>query len=220
MKLSTLLSFLFVCMAAIPAQAQDHELYFARAGAYLAYADAESRITYAALTDKIFDPTVAQQSIDELKRILDSAKRQLDRAAALLPEAKAKNEADILAVREKVVSAERQLDKLNALVAAEVEALQKALSDEEEELEEEEGEEKPETDWAAIRGAAAWFAEDVSAAKTAFAVTSKKLVARPIKPVPKPRGAEKIDQRSGTSLTVRLMAPLGRAGLTSSSHAS
>lgn len=169
-------------LGARPAQASEHELYYAQAGAMLNYAEAEVRVLYAAVTQRVFDPTVTRQASEELERILEQAKRQVGRAATLLPEAQSKHEGALSELKEQIIAAERQLEKLDAIVEAAV----TALTAEEDELEE--GEEAPETDWAAIRASCAWLAQDIKKAGTTYGAVSRRLALKPLRFPPPPRG--------------------------------
>lgn len=167
------------------ARASEHELYYAQAGGMLNYAEAEVRILYAAVTQRIFDPTITRQSTEELERILTLAKRQVGRAGTLLPEKLSKHQDGIDAIKEKIIAAERQLEKCKEITYAAIEAL--TAEEVEEELDEEEG--APATDWSAIRTACAWVAQDIKAARTSYAAATKRLAIKPVRFPPPPSGS-------------------------------
>jgi hypothetical protein len=174
-------------LGAQTARASEHELYYAQAGAMLDYAGAEVRILYAAVTQRIFDPTITRQASDELERTLEQAKRQVRRTGALLPESMSKHEDAVGALEEQIIGAERQLEKFDTIVEAAI----TALTADEDELEE--GEEPPETDWAALRSSCAWLAKDIEKAKRTHAGVARRLGMKPLRSPPTPRGERPAD---------------------------
>lgn len=169
--------------SAAEAGASEHELYFAQAGAMLNYAEAEVRVLYAAVTQRVFDPTVTKQALDELERILTLAKRQAGRASTLLPEPLEKHQEAMGELKDAIIAAERQLEKSREIIEGAIEA----LTAEESEVEDEEEEGTPQTDWAAIRTSAAWLAQDIKGARTTYAGIARRLPAKALRFPPPPR---------------------------------
>lgn len=163
------------------ARGSEHELYYVQAGALLNYAEAEVRVLYAAVTQRVFDPTVTKQAMDELERTLTRAKRQVGRAGTLLPEKASRHEEAIDGIRKKVIAAERQLARVREIVDT---AIERLTSDETED----EGEEAAPTDWEAIRASCAWLGKDIKAARTAHAATRRRMALKPLRFPPTPRG--------------------------------
>lgn len=162
------------------AHAQGHELPFAQAGAALEYADAEARILHAAVTAKQFDLGFTKQVLEELEKALAEAKRSVDRAETLLPDNLAKMSEKLLELRDKVVAAETQRERLATLIADETKVL---LAEDEEEAAE-----LPPTDWKLLEGQAAWLAVDVDAASAAHSQIARALKAPMPKAVRRPKG--------------------------------
>lgn len=173
------------------ALAQSHDLQYAQAGALLTYAQAELNLLYAALTDKQFDPKLTKDTIDELNRSLQDAKKRIDRTIALLPENKAKAEPDLEKLRAQIKTCQDSLTKL----ANDIEEQTAAPSDEEgglgepktndDELPAEEGAQR---DWELLKRGTGWLGVDLAAARKSYARLARKVGVRRIKTPPKPRG--------------------------------
>jgi len=168
--------------SAVPAQASEHELYYAHAGAMLDFAEAEVRVVYAAVTQRVFDPTITRQSTEELERVLEQSKRQVGRAATLLPEKLEKHRDAIEQLKQQIIAAERQLEKMKTIIEETVEA--QSVDEEEEELEEGEA---PKADWAGMQASCAWLAKDVRQAKATHAALATRLGIKPLRAPPAPR---------------------------------
>lgn len=189
---------LCVCSMAVmglakPAQAQDHSLHFAQAGALLDYSDAELRILYAAVTAREYDPKVTKETVEELKRALGDAKRYAGRASTLLPEKLAKHEPQVEKLRSAISAAEDQLTKL----ATDIDEQTKSLTsgDEEVELgsraeaEDAEGAAEPATvNWDLLKSGTGWLSVDVGEARKMYKGLAGKLGVRSLPAAPKPRG--------------------------------
>lgn len=166
------------------ASAQTHEIYFHQTGALLAYANAQVRILYAAITAKEFDPDATKKTVEELQRAVSTAKTMVDRVQGLLPENMAKLEPDLVKFREQVKAAEDQLRKL----ATDIEE-QTAPKEEEEEPElDEEGKQVPQRDWNLLKRGCGWLSADLAAAKSGYGKLVLKLKVKPVRAVPKPSG--------------------------------
>lgn len=165
--------------AAAPASAQTHHLPYVQAGVSLDYAESEVRILYAAVTARQFDLGLTKQTLEEVKEGLRDAKVALDRAETLLPEKLAGRSEAVLAVRERVVTAEAQVEKLAEAIVEQT----RVLTEEEEDVED-----LPPTDWKLLERQTGWLAVDVAAARTAHGRLGPALKARMPKKVPRPRG--------------------------------
>lgn len=179
-KMLTALVALGLAAQAAPAMAQTHALPYAQAGVALDYADDEVRVLYAAVTAKQFDLGFTQQTLTEIENALANAKRNIDRAETLLPDGMSKMSAPVLAVREKIVAAETQLEKLKVVITEQTKAL--TMEDEEE------AEELPPTDWKLMEAETGWLAMDIGEAGKAHGKLSGKLKAKMPGKVKKPRG--------------------------------
>ncbi len=166
------------------ASAQTHDLPYAQSGVALDYAEMEARVLYASVTAKQFDVPFTRNMLEQLGLGLAEAKRNLDRAEALLPESLEGRANAIRGVRDLVVAAETQLEKLRDFIVEQT----KHLSAEEPD-DEDEDEEKPQTDWKQIERQTAWLSADIDAAKAALGKLRGPLGVKPLKKVAKPRGA-------------------------------
>lgn len=166
--------------AALPAAAQDHALPYVQAGAALDYAEQEVRVLHAAVTAKQFDLGFTEQALAELEHALAHAKRNIDRAETLLPTKMSKLGEKVLEVRAKVVAAETQLAKLKQIIEEQTKVL--TVEDEEEAAE------LPPTDWKLMERETGWLAVDIGHAMKAHRMLERRLGARALKPVRKPRG--------------------------------
>ena len=175
-------------IAAPPARAQDHTLHYVQAGALLTYAQAETRILYAVVSAREFDPKLTKDIIQELRRTVGDAKRRVDRSATLLPEKLAAYEPKIMKLRDAVRQAEDQLTKL----ANDVDEQTKSLTEEEEtelgiqEVEDEGG--PPQVDWDLLKKGVSWLAKDINDARSDYFRLAKKLKLPSLRSPPKARG--------------------------------
>lgn len=161
------------------ASAQTHELYFHHAGALLAYADAQVRILYAAVTAKEFDKEAAKKTLEELDRTLAAGKTAVDRIQALLPENLSNLEQDLVKFRGEIKAAEDQLRKLGN----DIEEQTKGSGEDAEEG----GGVK--ADWDLLKKGCGWLAADVQGAKSSYAKLAVRLKVKPAGAVPKPKGS-------------------------------
>ncbi len=166
------------------ASAQQHEIYFHQTGALLQYGEAETKILYAAITAKEFDPEATKRTVEELERTLGSAKGMVDRVQALLPEGLASVEPDLVKLREQVKAAEDQLRKLATDIEEQTGSKE---GDEEPELDEE-GKQTPQRDWDLLKKGCGWLWIDLSTAKGSYAKLALRLKVKPVKLIPKPSG--------------------------------
>jgi chromosome segregation ATPase len=175
---------LAVTLLALPsaAFAQQHEIYFHQTGALLAYADAEIRILYAAITAKEFDPEIAKRTVEELDRALSAAKNNADRTTALLPENMTNIQPDVAKLRELVKAAEDQLQKLGT----DIEEQTSPKEEEDDDLEAAATGQR--RDWDLLKGGCGWLAVDLAAARDHYAKLAKKLKVKPATAAPKPKG--------------------------------
>lgn len=163
------------------ASAQQHEIYFHQAGALLAYADAEVRILYAAITAKEFDPDATKKTVEELDRTVSTAKTMVDRIQATLPENMASMEPELVKFRDQVKAVEDQLRK----VSSDIEEQTGAKEGEEEQGSEEQGKQ---ADWNLLKKGCGWLSSDLAVARGTYAKLAGKLKVKPVKPVPRPSG--------------------------------
>lgn len=182
-QLSTLIIALS-SLAPVLAHAQQHDIYFHQEGALLAYADAEVKILYAAITAKEFDPEATKKTLEELERTISSAKTMVDRVQATLPEDLANMEPELVKFRDQVKAAEDQLRKL----ATDIEEQTGAKEGEEEQELDEEGKPAVTRDWNLLKKGCGWLAADLATARATYAKLAGKLKVKPVKPVPKPSG--------------------------------
>lgn len=180
-------------LSAPSAQAQTHDLYFAQAGAALTYSWAEVRLLYGAVTARTYDPKITSETIDELKKAIGGAKRQIDRATALLPNKMSKFEPRMEKLRKAVVRVEQTLAKLENDIIEQT----KALVEEEEEtelgtpLDEEPEANPPKVDWKLLKNGTAWLAQDIKAARSRYKEAAMKVARVALKTPPRPRGKRK-----------------------------
>jgi hypothetical protein len=167
------------------ASAQQHEIYFHQTGALLAYADAEVKILFAALTAKEFDPDATKKTLEELDRTVSASKNMVDRIQATLPEDMSAMEPELVKFREKVKATEDQLRKLTT----DIEEQTGSKDGEEEQPElDEEGKEVGQRDWNLLKKGCGWLSSDLALVRDAYAKLGPKLKVKPVKPVPKPSG--------------------------------
>lgn len=171
-----------VALATTPAVgfAQTHDLPYVQAGASLAHAETEVRILYTAITAKAFDLGFTKATLTQVEQALSKAKSSIDRAETLLPEKMSGKSKALLALREEVVAAEAQLEKLGAAVVEQTKVL--TIEDEDEAAE------LPPTDWKLLETETGWLYVDVKKAKSSYARLVKPLKVKPAKKVRKPRG--------------------------------
>ncbi|MEO1232888.1 MAG: hypothetical protein AAFZ18_28740 [Myxococcota bacterium] len=178
----TLLNWTFFAIATLPGVtlAQSHDLPFVQAGASLGHAEMEVRILHAAITAKNFDLGFTKATLEEVGTALRKAKTSIDRAETLLPEKLTKMGSRLLAVREKIVAAESQLDQLGAAIVTETRVL--TIEDEDEAAE------LPPTNWGMLERQTGWLAVDVAAAAGAYGKLRGPLKVKVLKKVRAPRG--------------------------------
>ena len=183
-----------ITFASPSAHAQNHDLYFAQAGAALAYSRAEVRLLYGAVTARTYDPKIASETIDELKRVLSNAKRQTDRATALLPRKLAKHEPNMEKLRKALVQCEKSVAKVETDIAEQTKAM--VVEEEPTELgtplgEEPKEEEPRKVDWKLLKRSTGWLAYDIRVASDLYKKLAGKVVKRSLRMPPKPRGKRK-----------------------------
>jgi hypothetical protein len=166
------------------ASAQQHEIYFHQAGALLAYADAEIKILFAAITAKEFDPEATKKTVEELDRTMSASKNMVDRIQATLPEDLSAMEPELVKFREQVKATEDQLRKLSN----DIEEQTGSKEGEEEAELDEEGKPVGNRDWNLLKKGCGWLSTDLGVARATYAKLSGKLKVKPVKPVPKPSG--------------------------------
>jgi len=169
-----------ISLSASTALAQDHTLPTHQAGSALVFAGLQTRMLYAAVSDRTFDIDFTKRVSERLKEALSEAKSNIDRGSSLLPEAKMKHEDAYLKLREAVVQAERQLASFNTILERETASM---LSDDEEV-----GEEAPVTDWDKIRLASAFLHADVASAQAKHAALTKTVRLAPLRAVRRATG--------------------------------
>jgi len=172
-------------MSPAVASAQQHEIYFHQAGALLAYADAEIKILFAAITAKEFDPEATKKTVEELDRAMSATKNMVDRIQATLPENMASMEPELVKFREQVKAAEDQLRKLGNDIDEQTGT--KEGEEEQPELDDE-GKQIGNRDWDLLKKGCGWLSNDLSVARATYGKLAGKLKVKPVKPVPKPAG--------------------------------
>ncbi len=182
-----------ITLVTAPAQAeQTHDLYFAQAGAALTYSFAEVRVLYGAVTDrKAYDPRITEETIQELKRALGSAKLQTVRSAEYLPSKMKQHRAKLEKLRKAIVKCEETLGKLEMDVDEQTKSL--VEDDEPSELgvpldEGAEPEPPKKVDWRLLRNRTRWLAYDIKVARELYKQAAMKVARKVLRSPPRPRG--------------------------------
>lgn len=193
--LSAALTSAAMTLGANTAQAQTHDLYFAQAGAALTYSFAEVRLLYGAITSRAYDPKITTETLEELKRALASAKRQTDRATALLPKKMAKSGPTMERLRKAIVKCERTLAKVETNIDEQTRSI--VEEDDATELGRPLEVESPKAapkkiNWRLLKRSAGWLAVDIKAARKFYKDAAMQVARRSLRSPPRPRGRRKI----------------------------
>ena len=187
-KALIILSFTAVLGASSDAFAQGHELHYAQAGALLAYGQSELNLLFAALTAKEFDPKLTKDTVAELERTLNDAKKRVDRATALLPESLEKNQPEMEKLRAAIKQCEDTLAKLGNDITEQTGAPEESDVELGSRPEEELDEAPPQRDWELLKRGTGWLAVDLGDARKKYSALARKLKLKSMKSPPKPRG--------------------------------
>ncbi len=170
------------------ARAETHGLYFSQAGALLAYADAELKVLYGALTAKEFDPKLTKDTVAELDRTLASAKRSVDRSIALLPESQSKVAPELEKLRTAIKQCEDALNKLGNDITEQTGSTEETEAELGARPEENLDEEPPQRDWELLKRGTGWLGVDLKDARGKYGAVARKLRLKSLRSPPKPRG--------------------------------
>ena len=171
------------------AQAQDAGLHHAQTNSLLGFASSEVKVLAAALGARQFDLELTQSITKELKRTITDAKKSVDRTSALLDEKQEKLQPKFEALRAILVTAEKQVTKLEKDLDGSVTPyIEQFLDEGSDDLELAKTEKVAEPDWDAIKAHAGWLNIDIGAARKAHGKLSSGAKMPRLRTPPKPKG--------------------------------
>lgn len=191
--LSGALALAAITFASPSVHAQAHDLYFAQAGAALTYSWAEVRVLYGAVNArKNYDPKIAMETVEELKRGLASARLQADRAAARLPRKMAQFRPLLKKLRRSIGKCEQSLATVETDIAEQTRLLTGGR-DEPSELGRPLAKpaKRRRVDWKLLRNSTAWLAQDIKVARGLYKEAAMKVARRGLPSPRRPRGKRK-----------------------------
>ncbi|MBI4820088.1 MAG: hypothetical protein HY791_27680 [Deltaproteobacteria bacterium] len=156
--------------------AQNAELYQTHANNSLAYAESEAKLLFGVIAAKVFEPDLSKSTLMEIKKAIADAKKNTDRAKALLDEKQAKIDPEFEKMRETFSALETQLEKTKDIVTEQTKGL--AVADEGENLEAKgpaPEKEAVQPDWQAMKDNASWLYLDIQDALKKHRDLAKKL---------------------------------------------